>query len=532
MGNNFDEKTLSLLNHSKTIMKKLPIGIQTFRDIIDEGYVYVDKTELAYRLINGGRYYFLSRPRRFGKSLFLDTLKEIFEGNKRLFKGLYIEDKWDFENRYPVLRVSLGSGVHRTIEDVHRLLHRTLKRVQKEVGISCEDNQKPEDCFSELIVKAYEKYNKKVVILIDEYDKPILDNITDKEVATQMRDEMKSFYSVIKDSDTYIQFVFITGVSKFSKMNLFSGLNNLADITLNPNYGEICGYTHDDLKETFSAHLSGVDMEQVRKWYNGYNYFGEKVYNPFDILLFISNNKEFRNYWWSTGNPSFLVELLKSKDFYLPDLETYEATDEILDSFDVDNIELESLLWQTGYLTIKKKFQERNRLKYLLGIPNLEIQFSLNEFFIDALTTQRTQKIRIQDNLYYALQDADLERLHDVLYKLFSGIPYQNFTNNKIQDYEGYYASLIYAYFASLGLDITPEDTSNRGNVDMTLKMDDNIFIFEFKVGEKATGNALQQIKTKKYYEKYQSTPGNIYLIGIEFSKKKRNIINFEWEQL
>ena len=514
-------------------MKRLPIGIQTLSKIIEGDFVYVDKTAIAMQLIQkGGGYYFLSRPRRFGKSLFLDTLKEIFEGNKRLFKGLYIEDKWDFEDKYPVLRVSLGAGVNKTVAELRRSLQWILSRVTKDVGVECTATDYPKECFAELISKTYEKYNKKVVILIDEYDKPILDNITDKETATLMRDEMKSFYSVIKDSDSYIHFVFITGVSKFSKMNLFSGLNNLEDITLDTRYATICGYRHDDLLTTFREHLQGVDMEEVRKWYNGYYYFGDKVYNPFDILLFISKGHEFRNYWWSTGNPSFLVRLLKEKDFYLPDIENYEATDEILDSFDVDTIELPALLWQTGYLTIVKKYRERNRIKYQLGIPNLEIQFSLNEFFIDALTTQRTEKIRIQDRLYEALEKGDLDFLKEVLYGMFAGIPYHNFTNSKLPQYEGYYASLIFAYFASLGLDTITEDTTNKGRIDMTIKMNGNVFIFEFKVVEAVTGNALQQIKDRKYYEKYQPTEGNIFLVGIEFGRKERNILNYQWEKV
>jgi len=515
-----------------TNMKKLPIGIQTFRDIIDEGFAYVDKTEIAYNLITVGRYYFLSRPRRFGKSLFLDTLKEIFEGNKRLFKGLYIEDKWDFENVHPVLRISLGAGGAKTKKELDRLLKWHLEDAEDNLKINCPKEAPANECFKYLIKEAYEKTGKKVVILIDEYDKPILDNITDTQTALLMRDEMKSFYAVIKDSDTYIRLVFITGVSKFSKMNLFSGLNNLEDITLDANYATICGYRHKDLLTTFREHLRGADMEEVRKWYNGYNYFGDKVYNPFDILLFISKGKEFRNYWWSTGNPSFLIRLLNEKDFYLPDIENYEATDEILDSFDIDTIELPALLWQTGYLTIKEKIWERNRIKYKLTIPNLEIQFSLNEFFIDALTTQRTEKIRIQDRLYEALEKGNLDALKEVLYGLFASIPYHNFTNNKIAEYEGYYASLIYAYFASLGLDTIPEDTYSKGRIDMTLKMNDNVFIFEFKVVDKATGNALQQIKDKKYYEKYQPAKGTIYLIGIEFGRKERNILNYQWEAL
>ena len=252
-------------------LKKLPIGIQTFSKIIEENCYYVDKTEIALRLIERSGYYFLSRPRRFGKSLFLDTLSEIFLGSKELFKGLYIYDKYDFKP-HPVIRISFGSGDFADVETINRKISLNLENNQEELEIECE-KQSNDDCFVELIKKSYKKYQAKVVILIDEYDKPILDNITNKEMATKARSILRNFYGVIKDSDRYIRFVFITGVSKFSKLNLFSGLNNLEDITVNPEYAEICGYTHRDLEEVFGERLKGVDLELVKRWYNGYNYF-------------------------------------------------------------------------------------------------------------------------------------------------------------------------------------------------------------------------------------------------------------------
>ncbi len=511
-------------------MKKLPIGIQTFRDIITEGFVYVDKTGIAYDIITKGRYYFLSRPRRFGKSLFLDTLKDIFEGKKELFKGLYIYDKWDWDDKYPVLRVSLGSGVEKDINQLYPRLRWILKKAERDLEIDCESNN-PVECFQELILSAYAKYNQKVVILIDEYDKPILDNITDSDVARQMRDAMKNFYAVIKDNDAYIRFVFITGVSKFSKMNLFSGLNNIEDITLNANYGNICGYTHNDLLTVFKEHLKGADMEMVKLWYNGYNYFGEKVYNPFDILLFISNNHEYSNYWWETGNPSFLIEMLKTGEYFIPNIENFVATKEILNTFDVDNIALVALLWQTGYLTIKEQIKDDFGVNYHLGIPNKEIQLSLNSLFITYLTEQKEEKFSQQRRLLNMLKDGELEGFKEALFSLFASIPYNNFTNNKLPEFEGYYASVIYAYLASLPVNLIPEDVSNFGRIDLTLQYRDKVFIIEFKLCEKATGAALKQIKEKRYYEKY-SNFDNIYLIGIEFSKEKRNIVGYEWEEV
>lgn len=513
------------------MLKKLPIGIQTLSHIIEDGYVYVDKTAIALQLIQSGKYYFLSRPRRFGKSLFLDTLKEIFEGNKALFQGLYIEDKWNFDHKYPVIRISFGTGVNKSTDDLERSIRWILSRTENDLELKCTQGTNSKECLEELLRQAYEKYGHKAIILIDEYDKPILDNITDKETARAIRDKMKDFYSVIKDNDQYLQFVFITGVSKFSKLNLFSGLNNLNDITLDARYGNICGYTHHNLLTEFGAHLAGVDMNKVQEWYNGYNYFGERVYNPFDVLLFIDKGFEFKNYWWSTGNPTFLIDLIYAKDYAVPDLENYVATEAILDSFDVDSIELEPLLWQTGYLTIKEKFTERDRIKYRLEIPNREIQHSLNDFFIDVLTTQKSEKLAIQDKIYEVLKAADLEGLKNILISMFASIPYQNFTNNKIANYEGYYASVIYAYFASLGFPTSPEDKTNQGSIDLSVLVDDKAYVFEFKVVDSPSGQALRQIKEKNYHQKYLPFKYR-YLIGMEFSRTERNIVRFEWEEV
>ncbi|HHH53077.1 MAG TPA: hypothetical protein ENK91_05420, partial [Bacteroidetes bacterium] len=298
------------------------------------------------------------------------------------------------------------------------------------------------------------------------------------------------------------------------------------------NFATICGYTHNDLLTVFSEHLKGADMEKVKEWYNGYYYLGEKIYNPFDILLFISKNFDFRNYWWSTGNPSFLIDMLKTGYYYLPDLENFEASEEILNTFDVEKIELIALLWQTGYLTIKEKNQNIFGIEYKLTIPNKEIQTSLNSLFISYLTEQSTEKLKHQKQILNFFLTADLNGLKDALFTLFASIPYHNFTNNKLLEYEGYYASVVYAYIASIGLEIIPEDVSNLGRMDLTIKTPDNkIYILEFKLSDKATGEALKQIKEKRYFEKY-SNYKEIYLVGIEFSREERNIIGYEWERL
>ena len=257
-------------------LKKLPIGISTLKEILQNNYAYVDKTDLAKKLIENGKYYFLSRPRRFGKSLFLDTLRTIFDGDKEVFKGLNIYNDYEFV-KHPVVRISFNSGRFKTVEDFNQRVYEILKINQRDLEIVCDKDLSVAGCFEELIIKAYRKYDKRVVILVDEYDKPILDNIENSEVARTMREELKNFYSIIKSSDEYIKFVFITGVSKFSKVSLFSGLNNIEDITLNSNYSTICGYTQKDVESVFAKHLKGQDFAKIKKWYNGYKFLGEGV---------------------------------------------------------------------------------------------------------------------------------------------------------------------------------------------------------------------------------------------------------------
>ena len=509
--------------------KKLPIGIQTFEKIINGNFVYVDKTDFTLKLIEGSGYYFLSRPRRFGKSLFLDTLAEVFMGNKELFKGLYIYDKYDFK-KYPVIRISFGSGDFTDEEIIKEEILYSLKSNMADLGVECSNIQNYRSCFKELIEKAYTKHNQKVVILIDEYDKPILDNITNQKMGLKARHILKNFYAIIKDSDRYIRFVFITGVSKFSKMNLFSGLNNLEDITINQDYAEICGYTHEDLKTLFREHLKGANMDMVKRWYNGYYYFGQKVYNPFDILLFISNGMEFRNYWWNTGNPSFLIEKLKEENYYIPDIEQTIISEEALNAFDVEYIDLLALLWQTGYLTFEKKYHDiHKRVSYKLKIPNLEVQFSLNELFIDYLTNQRHEKLRFENKLFNALKENNFSEFVEVLKTIFASIPYHNYAKNIIAGYEGYYSSVVFVYLSALGYEVIPEDTTSRGRIDLTLKLDDKIVIIEFKVD--TDESPIKQIKEKKYYEKYLGENKAIYLVGINFDSRKRNIAKYEASQ-
>ncbi len=516
-------------------MKNLPIGIQTFQKIRNtaKNFIYIDKTDLALNLINGGTYYFLSRPRRFGKSLFLDTLKDIFEGKKELFEGLYIYDKWDWERTYPVIKISFGAGVVKSLDDIDDTIQELIEINERRLGLKCINNTKHKKCLGELIYTAYEKYNQKVVILIDEYDKPILDNITNKELSKEIRDRLKNIYSVIKDSDQYIKFAFLTGVSKFSRVSLFSGLNNLEDISLNPNYATICGYTHEDIKHHFKERLFDIDMDKLKKWYNGYNFLGEGIYNPFDILLFFSRNKIYSNYWFETGNPAFLIEVLKKKRFFLPDLEDIKVNESNLSSFDIDYIKIETLLFQTGYLTIKEVKERFNQRVYHLTYPNLEVKTALNEHIFEYLLTDNTLN---KTPIFDAIEFKDMSIFENTIRQLFAMLPNDSYRKNKMQNHEGYYANVLYAYLAGLGIEFRAEDTTNLGRIDLTIATPDmsQVYIIEFKVVANANrnGKALEQIKEKKYHEKYLNKADEIIIVGIEFSKKERNICKFEWEKI
>ena len=510
-------------------MKKLPIGIQTFKDIITGNYYYVDKTSFILKLTEG-KYYFLSRPRRFGKSLFLDTIKEAFSANRKLFEGLYIYDKWDWNKKYPVIKISFASGNFKTPEILAKKINIHLEDLAENEGITLK-KELVSDKFYELIRKLYEKYNEKTVILIDEYDKPILDAIQNIDYAKENREILKDFYSTLKDADPYIKLAFLTGVSRFSKVSIFSGLNQLRDITLSTEFSTICGYTQEDLETVFADRMKDFDKEEVKKWYNGYNWLGLKVYNPFDILLLFAE-KQFKPYWFETGTPTFLIKLFKKYNFYLPELENLEVGEELLSNLDIDNIFPENLLFQTGYLTIKDIEESLYRRTYILSYPNYEVRVSLNNYFLMYLTPHPVLKDKTENAIEKALRNNQIEKLKDILYNFFASIPYDWYRKNDLESYEGFYASVVYALFNGAGFETVAEDTTNKGKIDLTVIYMNKAYIVEFKIVEdQPDKTALKQIEEKRYFEKYLGKYEEVYLIGIEFSKKDRNIVDFQWSK-
>jgi hypothetical protein len=506
---------------------KLPIGIQTFREIRTEGYYYVDKTPLVKKLADGGKYYFLSRPRRFGKSLFLDTLAEAFSGQQDLFEGLYLENHWDWSKKHPVIRISFAAGILQNRFEFSRHVRRILQENATRLGVSLSNIEDEAGSLAELITQAAVRHGQRAVVLVDEYDKPILDHLTEPELAKEMREGLRNLYSVFKDRDADLRLVFLTGVSKFSRVSIFSGLNNLYDLTLDPHYATICGYTDADIDQVFAPELKGLDREEIRKWYNGYRWGQTTVYNPFDVLL-LFQSREFRAWWFETGTPTFLVEWLKARNFFTPQLEKTFADDELLSAFDVDHIQPEAMLWQTGYLTIAKKERVNNFVAYTLSVPNLEVRQALNRSLLGAWIPHEAQVMKASLSLIRAFESLDNSFIRSHFEQLYASIPHDWYRNNPMAQFEGYYASVFYSHLAALGLDIIAEDVSHWGQCDLVVRVGQSVWIIEFKlVDHEATGQSLKQIQEKSYSAKYSQAGVKIIELGVEFSKSRRQIVGW-----
>ncbi len=516
-------------------MKKLPIGISSLEKIVSGNYVYIDKTKHISDLITqGGGFYFLSRPRRFGKSLLIDTIRQLFLAKQALFKGLYIEKYWDWQIKHPVLHFTFGEGNATSAEMLDAKMARFLDEYYQNYQIN---NVYTEisSRFAYLIEQLAKKYSK-VVILVDEYDKPILDNIDNLEIAKAMRGRLRNFYSVIKSQDLNIQFAMLTGVSRFTKISIFSELNNLNDISLDPHYADICGYTQAELEQGFKKHLQigDVDSAKLTRWYNGYNFAGkdaQKVYNPFDILLFIDKGYRYQNYWFETATPTFLIKMIEKSRYFIPNLENIIVIEDLLKTFDIDNMPIETLLFQAGYLTIKEATTVGTQYAYVLTYPNLEVKASLNGA-LATIASNMTIKNQNLIRIAQAMQNNEFEQLQIILSSHFASIPNDWYRNNPIDQYEGFYASIVYSYLTALGYHTVAEDVTNQGRIDLSIIMPDKVLIIEFKLNRYGDAKeAIAQIKDKKYSQKYIALSKPIYLIGMSFDPVGRNVIDLQVEK-
>ncbi len=484
--------------------------------------------------MNSGGYIFLSRPRRFGKSLLLSTIEYLYESKRELFKGLYIEDKWDWNEKYPVIRIDFSADI-KTVSELYEVICDELRLNYERNEIKFENEVRHVGLLlKNLIIEIDKRYKKQVVVLIDEYDKPILDVIEERKEAEEVRKTLKSFYSVLKGLDRYIKFVLVTGVSKFAKVSLFSGLNQLEDISLSKEYGDICGYTQEELEYYFKEYLDNVNIEELKEWYNGYNFLADKVYNPFDVLLYL-RKKEIRNYWYETGTPSFLIKLIKQKEYNIVELEGIKADESLLNKFDVEEIEIEAIMFQSGYLTIKDYKVSENGILFELGFPNKEVRVSFNRDILYNLVKQKSKVNVIAEKIIEILKTEKIEELKEQIEILISAISYMYLK----EEYS--YVIAVYSMLYTTGLNVIIEDNTSKGRIDITVMVDEKIVyifhitfvIMEFKVldNQREKGKALKQIKEKEYHKKYLNYE-KIYIIGIEFDKVKKNVINFEYEKI
>ena len=520
---------------SGSVRRKLPLGIQTFKHLREDGCYYVDKTPFIRQMASVGKHYFLSRPRRFGKSLLLDTINELFAGNEVLFRGLAIHGDWDWTVRHPVLRLDFSRGGFEEPTYLRDNVAAQLDRLERQADAPARYRTEPER-LADLIERLSERETP-VVVLVDEYDKPILDALDAPQVARDNRNFLRGLYATLKSVEAHVRLSFLTGVSKFSKVSLFSGLNNLTDITLDPRYAELCGYTDADLQNVFGAELAGLDREEIRRWYNGYNWRGEPVYNPYDVLL-LFDRREFADYWFETGTPTFLLDTLLRHNVSAVRLENALSSADLLSTFDVDNILPEALLFQTGYLTIGAVERRGRTTYYRLTFPNHEVRHSLTSALLTRLASAPSEAPEYRARLFDLLRANDFPGILELLKAFFASIPYQWHTRNRIADYEGYYASVFYALFASQDMDVTVEDSTSQGRLDMAVAFNNNIYLFEFKVvereraGQEREGKALEQLRAKRYAEKHRAAGKPIHLLGVEFSKQTRNIVGFDVAEL
>jgi hypothetical protein len=511
------------------MMKNLPLGTQSFSVLRSTDCLYVDKTAYIHRMTGSGRIYFLSRPRRFGKSLLVSTLDALFKGQKELFEGLYIYDKWDWTQQYPVIRIDFGGLSHRTTEALINSLSDLVKITASKNGIVLESTELP-DRFRELIEQLHSSTGQPVVVLVDEYDKPITDHLSNPEVMQTNRETLHDFYQVLKAADEHIRFIFLTGVSKFSGVSVFSALNNPDDITLDDRYASICGYTQEELESNFTEYIAAAAqklsmsretlLDEIRTWYDGYSWDGETpVYNPYSTMSFFKKER-FTDYWFRTGTPTFLMELLKSRNQLQPVLEPIEADESAFDSYDSANIGEMPLLFQTGYLTIKQRVFNNGMAKYTLDLPNSEVRNAFMKHLLSAYCNYPVEQIEpVIFNIQQQVRNGDTAGLEQNLRMLFAHIPYELHVKK-----EAYYHSMFLLLLKMLGFDIQGQIMTNIGRIDAVWQQPGLTVVAEIKYhAEKSTDSlldeAMAQIHDRRYYEMYLDR--KVMLMGVAFTGKE-----------
>jgi hypothetical protein len=517
-------------------MKNLTTSIYTFEDLIGGNFLYLDKTESLWKLLEPSKgIYFLSRPRRFGKSLTLSTLKAVFQNKKHLFKGLALENKPHDWKEYPVIHLDLGSKEVQSPDELKVYLSNRVNKIADDYNVKL-STKAYDERFQELI----ETLGKpgKIVILIDEYDKPILDNVTNKSIES-IRETLESFYSVIKATEPYQRFVLMTGVSKFSKVSVFSKLNNLTDITMDAKFATMLGYTQEELENNFAEYIAYVCREQkmdraelldkLRLWYNGYKFHqnAETVYNPVSIGKFFESGGEFRNYWFETGTPSFLLKLAKKQQFDFEKELSRPVSELAFASYEIDKLQTLPLLFQTGYLTIKGTAVNRDRTSYHLGFPNQEVEGAFEAYLLEEYSGVNKENVEVYAvEIADMLEEGDIDGAMEKIKHFFENIPCDIQIEN-----EKYYQTIFFIIFRLIGLFIEAEARTSIGRIDAVAQTEKFVYIFEFKLN-RSSAEALKQIHDREYYQKFLNSGREIILIGAKFSTKKHNIADWKTEVL
>ena len=528
-------------------IRKMPIGVQSFEDLRSKGFIYIDKTEFIWQLVDSSKVHFLSRPRRFGKSLLLSTLKAYFLGQKELFKGLAIEKleeaekgKREIWQEYPVLYLDFNTGIYDTKEGLLNRLTSFLCEYEKiygSIGLDLPDR------FQNLIKAAYEKTGRQAVILIDEYDKPLLQTMWKDEALNETyRTILKGFFGVIKSADQYLRFAFLTGVTKFSKVSIFSDLNNLRDLSLLSDYSAVCGISQEELEADFQPEIEALAennsltyeeaLTKLKQRYDGYKFSedGKNMYNPFSLLNVFADGR-MRDYWFATGTPTFLVEYLKKAYYNIPDLDgNVKMNESGLEAYRADAINPLPILFQSGYLTIKD-YNDFSRL-YRLGFPNDEVRYGFLDNLLPAYTSIRTDKTGVSIwEFYEQIEAGDVDSFMQKMKGIISGIPYDNLTEKDLALREQNYQTAVYLVFALMNQFVHTEIHCATGRADCTVEFKDKVYIFEFKLTSNETAeNAVKQINEKGYADKYSGSGKKVIAIGSSFDEEKRTIKDWKTE--